>query len=155
MLISSILTFSVLAQADVYESYQTAGTTALNLAKSEPTQSDAIVQEINNMIGFGYEIMDLYAVKYPECQAQFTQLKESRSQLEQLTYDEIDRLFHSGDGLVAAPRLCYKGRSLVVHPYQVIALVKEARLVKDAEIVDHEMNEVIERSEVIKDLLKD
>ena len=153
-LISTILLFSILARADVFESYQAAGNTALELTQSEPVKTDVIVEQIKTMIGYGYEIMDLYLAKYPECQAQFAQLKEASTNIDQLSYDEIDRLYHSGEGLVTAPRLCYKGRSLVIHPYQVIALIKEARLVKDADIVDHEMNEVIERSEAIKDLLK-
>lgn len=140
---------SSFANANVIESYQNSGRTALQLALNEPAQSERIIAEINTMIGFGWEIMDLYAAKNTECKAQFEQLKELSKQIDTLTYAQIDELYHDGKGLVAAPRLCYKGRSLVVHPYQVIALAKENRLVKDKAIVDHEMNEVIDRAEAI------
>jgi hypothetical protein len=153
-LIAFAVMTSGFAHADVFEGYQNSGRTALQLALNEPAQAERIVTEINTMIGFGWEIMDLYAVKYPECKAQFEQFKELAKQIDSLSYAQIDELYHDGKGLVAAPRLCYKGRSLVVHPYQVIALAKENRLVKDKAVVDHEMNEVIERAEAIRDILK-
>jgi hypothetical protein len=145
-----VLVGTILAQADVFESYQVSGRTALDLIKSEPTKADRIVTEINVMIEHGYAIMDRYQIKYSECTQQFAQLKQLSATIDQLSYEEIETLYHDGDGLVAAPRVCYKGRSLVVHPYQVIALAKEGRLDTDAAIVDHEMNEVIERAGVIK-----
>lgn len=145
---------SALAHADVYDGYQAHGRTALQLAKNDPVQSEKIISEISTMIGFGWGIMDLYSAKYPECKAQFEQFKELAKQIDTLSYDQIDDLYHDGKGLVVAPRLCYKGRSLVVHPYQIIALAKENRLVKDAAVVDHEMNEVIDRSEAIRNALK-
>ena len=153
-LIAFAVMTSGLAQANVFEGYQNSGRTALQLALNEPTQTERIVAEIKTMIGFGWEIMDLYVVKYPECKAQFDQFKELAKDIDSLSYKQIDELYHDGKGLVAAPRLCYKGRSLVVHPYQVIALAKENRLVKDKAVVDHEMNEVIDRAETIRDILK-
>ncbi len=152
-----LITLSVLttglAHANIFEGYQNSGRTALQLALSEPSKTEAIVAEINSMIGFGWEIMDLYASKYPECKAQFEQFKDLSQQIDTLSYAQIDELYHDGKGLVSAPRACYKGRSLVVHPYQVIALAKENRLVSDKAVVDHEMNEVIDRAEAIRDLL--
>lgn len=152
-----ILAFATLtslnAAADVFADYQASGTKALSLALNSKSSQEEIVQEIKTMIKYGYQIMDLYQVKFTECTEQFVQLKTVDSTLSQLSYDQIDKLYHDGEGLVAAPRTCYKGRSLVVHPYQVIALALENRLQSEKATVDHEMNEVIERAGKIKTTL--
>ena len=154
ILIAAVIFTSVFAQADVFENYQQTGRSALSLIANQPTQTPMIINEINLMIGFGYEIMDQFAVKYPECQTQYAQLKELSAGIDQLSYEEIDNLYHDGKGLVEAPRLCYRGRSLVVHPYQVIALIKENRMVSDAVYIEEEMNEVIDRADTIKEMLQ-
>lgn len=142
--------FTTQAKADVFSDYQTLGTETLELARNPDVKTDEFITKIKGLARLGYQIMDLYVVKYPECKEQFAQLKSVDAQILTLSYEEIDELYHDGTGLVAAPRACYKGRSLVVHPYQVAALALEEKLDSEAGVVEHELNEVIERAEKIK-----
>lgn len=147
------LTFSALiTKADVFSEYQSVGHEALALSKSSETQTEDFVNKIKSLTALGYEIMDLYKVKYAECSEQFAQLKSVDDQILSMSYDEMDVQLHDGKGLVAAPKTCYKGRSMVVHPYQVAALAIEDKLftTEGQEISDHELNEVIERAAKIK-----
>lgn len=143
---------SISAQADVFSDYQTVGQQALAMSKDSSTATEAFVAKIQEMTVLGYQIMDLHEVKYKECVAQYAQLKSVDSQILTMSYDQIDVAYHDGKGLVAAPKICYKGRSLVVHPYQVAALSIEGNLytADGQEIADHELNEVIERAGKIK-----
>lgn len=158
LLIAATILFSTASHADVYDDYQNSGHRALELVRVQPATdgtvpTEELIAEINTMIGFGWQIMDLYSSKFEGCKDQFAQLKELSIDIGLLSYDQIDELYHDGKGLVKAPKECYRGRSLVVHPYQVIALALENRLVTDAEHVEHEMNEVIVRAGAIRDLL--
>lgn len=153
MLVTAIALISINTQADIFSDYQVQGQKALSLALNPSASKENVIFETQNLIKLGYQIMDLYQVKFTECVEQFAQLKTVDVQLDQLSYDQIDKLYHEGEGLVKAPRTCYKGRSLVVHPYQMIALAKENRLQSEKETVEHEFTEVIERAGKIKTLL--
>lgn len=137
-------------EADVFSEYQRVGEEAMSLALEAQPNNNAVVAKLQELVGFGYRIMDLYLVKYPECTEQFNQLKSVDSQILTLSYTEIDELYHDGKGLVEAPRVCYKGRSLVVHPYQVAALALANELQNNVEVVEHELDEVIVRSGKMK-----
>ena len=153
MLITAIALISINTNADVFSDYQAQGQKALALALNPASAKEDVIFETQNLIKIGYQIMDLYQVKFTECVEQFAQLKTVDAELNQLSYDQIDKLYHEGEGLVKAPRTCYKGRSMVVHPYQMIALAKESRLQSEKETVEHEYTEVIERAGKIKTLL--
>jgi len=153
MLITMIALISINASADIFSDYQAQGQKALALALNPVSAKEDVIFETQNLIKLGYQIMDLYQVKFTECVEQFAQLKTVDADLNQLSYEQIDKLYHEGEGLVKAPRTCYKGRSLVVHPYQMIALAKENRLVSEKEAVEHEFTEVIERAGKFKSLL--
>lgn len=146
----AITVISAQAQADVFSDYQQVGTKALELAVNPDTRSEAVVDQLKGLVALGYQIMDLYLVKHPECTEQYNQLKSVDSTILNLSYEEIDELYHEGKGLVAAPRACYKGRSMVVHPYQIAALAIAGEIQNDLGTVDHELNEVIERAGKIK-----
>lgn len=155
ILTTTLLLIAATTQAaDVFTTYQEQGRTALASAQKPNADQTLVISQIQLMIQSGYQIMDLYLTKYPECTEQFNQLKAVDSELINMSYDKIDSLYHEGEGLVKAPRACYKGRSLVVHPYQVIALAKENKLQTQAKEVEHEMNEVIERAGKFKTDLK-
>lgn len=143
---------AVSTKADVFADYQVVGQQALAMSKTTETKTEDFVNKIKELSALGYQIMDLYQVKYTDCVEQFTQLKSMDAGILEMTYDEMDVQLHDGKGLVAAPKACYKGRSMVVHPYQVAALSIEEKLftAEGQEIADHELNEVIERAAKIK-----
>lgn len=140
------------ANADVFDDYNSVGSETLALAKKAETPNDLYVQKTKELTTLGYQIMDLYQVKYTECVDQFNQLKNLDSNILNMKYAEIDSQLHEGKGLIVAPKTCYKGRSLVVHPYQIAALALENRLFtkEGQEMADHELNEVIVRAQRIK-----
>lgn len=142
--------FTVHAHADVFSDYQVTGRKALEMAKNPNSRAEDVVAELKSLVLSGYQIMDLYLVKYPVCTEQYNQLKAVDSNILTLSYAEIDELYHEGAGLPGAPRSCYRGRSLVVHPYQIAALALAGELQNDLGTVDHELGEVIERAEKIK-----
>jgi hypothetical protein len=152
LILAFVTVASISAQADVFSDYQKVGHEALALSKNSATQTEVFVAKIQEMTALGYQIMDLFQVKYTDCVAQFEQLKSVDSQILTLSYDVIDVQYHDGKGLVTAPKACYKGRSLVVHPYQIAALALENNLytADGQEVADHELNEVIERAAKIK-----
>lgn len=143
---------AVSTKADVFADYQAVGNEALAMSKNSETKTEDFVAKVQEMTALGYQIMDLFQVKYTDCVEQFAQLKSVDAQILTMTYDQIDVAYHDGKDLVTAPKACYKGRSLVVHPYQVAALSIEGNLytTDGQEIADHELNEVIERSAKIK-----
>lgn len=143
---------AVSTKADVFADYQTVGNQALEMSKNTETKTEDFVTKIQELTVLGYQIMDLYQVKYTDCVEQFAQLKSMDADILSMTYDQMDVQLHDGKGLVAAPKACYKGRSMVVHPYQVAALSIEGNLytTDGQEIADHELNEVIERAAKIK-----
>lgn len=143
---------AISAKADVFANYQTVGNQALAMSKNTETKTEDFVTKIQELTVLGYQIMDLYQVKYTECVEQYAQLKSMDAGILEMSYDEMDVQLHDGKGLIAAPKTCYKGRSMVVHPYQVAALSIEGRLFTEEgqEIADHELNEVIERAAKIK-----
>jgi hypothetical protein len=150
LILVSVMALSLNANADVFSDYQAVGQEALALAQDPATPTDDFVAKIQELVGLGYQIMDLYVVKHTECIEQFEQVKAADVTIQTLTYDEIDNLYHDGKGLVAAPNICYRGRSMIVHPYQMAALAREGELQNQAETVDHELNEVIGRADWIK-----
>lgn len=150
ILVATVTLAAAYANADVFADYQKAGAEALALAQNPNTPKETVVAKIQELVTYGYQIMDLHQVKYAECTVQYSQVKAADAKMLDLTYEEIDEQYHAGLGLVAAPRICYKGRSLVVHPYQIAALAQAGKLQTNADDVDHELNEVIDRSAVIK-----
>lgn len=122
--------------------------------KSRVKNVVAALDEINVMNSLGFQIMDLYSARHTECFEQFEQLKAARNDLRTLSYAEIDRLYHDGAGLVVAPRNCYKAHSLVVHPSQVAAFIREGQMSSDADTIEHELNEVIERADALKEAIE-
>jgi cellobiose-specific phosphotransferase system component IIB len=143
---------AVSVKADVFAEYETVGHQALVMSKNTETKTEDFVTKIKELTTLGYQIMDLYQVKYTECVEQFAQLKSMDADILKMSYDEMDVQLHDGKGLIVAPKVCYKGRSMVVHPYQVAALSIEKNLFtsEGQEIADHELNEVIERAGKIK-----
>ena len=152
LILAALTLAAVSAKADVYADYQTVGTQALEMSKNAETKTEDFVNKIKELTSLGYQIMDLYQVKYTDCVEQFAQLKSMDAGILEMTYDEMDVQLHDGKGLVAAPKACYKGRSMVVHPYQIAALSIEGTLyTADGQATaDHELNEVIESATKIK-----
>lgn len=148
--LSLVTLFFAQANADVFSDYQAAGAEAQALALEPTPNNEVVVAKLQELVTYGYQIMDFYLVKYPVCTEQFNQLKSVDSQILTLSYDQIDELYHDGKGLVEAPRICYKGRSLVVHPYQIAALAKANDLQNNHKVIEHELPEVIERAGKIK-----
>lgn len=138
------------ARADVFSDYQKVGTEALEMAFSPDLKAEEFVAKMQELVVLGYQIMDLYQAKYVDCAQQYAEIKAMDPMILSMSYAEMDEKLHDGKGLLVAPKACYKGRSMIVHPYQMAAFAIEGTLQSHMEDVDHELNEVIHRAVVIK-----
>lgn len=98
--------------------YRTVATDALALARTanSPTEVQNLLESQRKLVAIGAEILKLYAQKNPICQAQFDVYLSEVSVSEAKTVTELHERYHDGKGLPAAPKHCYLGRSMVVHP---------------------------------------
>lgn len=133
--------FSVTAHADgdIYSRYETLANSLAEAA--EQGAAIASLQASNTeLMGMGVEIMRLYGQKFPECAAQYQDFESKIPTLSSLSVADIHRLYHNGEGLPAAPRTCYLGRSLVVHP-----AMSQVRLA-DGEMTQEDKESIVEES---------
>lgn len=129
------------AQADVFSTYETiAYKVTADIQKGTPQNS-----EINQLVVHGYTIMDLYLVKYPECRAQYNEVKQDDAFMKTASFEVLESKYHDGVGLTEAPKHCYQGRSMVIHPYMAQALLRTGQAG-----ADHEIEEVAKRASNIK-----
>ena len=109
--------------------------------------------DLNQLIEEGKSIMALYETKKPECTEQYKAFYADMSIMEDLSFDEVHKKYHDGKGLPPAPKLCYLGRSQVVHPVLTKIVLKEGWNQEIKEEVLHEIEEVIEHLPKIETLL--
>lgn len=132
------------AQADVFSTYETlANKVTSDILKGAPKTA-----ELNQLVTLGYQIMDLYIVKYPECRAQYNEVKADDTAMKSLTFEQLESKYHDGVGLTDAPKHCYQGRSMVIHPYMALALLRVGQ-----QGADHEIDEVARRAPKLKQKL--
>lgn len=92
--------------------------------------------------------MDLYLVKYPECRAQYAEVKNDDAAMKTATFETLESKYHDGVGLTDAPKHCYQGRSMVIHPYMALALLRAGQ-----PGAENEIDEVAKRASKIKQKL--
>ena len=144
LLMTLMIGFSSSALGDVFSDYETIAKNVVgNVRNGQIPQT-----EIARLIPLGYTIMDLFVKKYPECKEQYAQVRSEDSQMAVLNFDKLNSRYHNGEGLIVAPKHCYLGRSMVVHPYMAFALIREK---KDG--VADEIEEVARRAPKIKNSL--
>ena len=146
LMIFAACAFTVSAQAapDVFAQYSTLGTQIKKdiMAKAPVAQLNKNMLELATL---GYAMMDMYAAKFPECQAQFAEVKAKDADMQTATLQVLEDVYHDGNGIAKAPQHCYLGRSMVVHPYIAMAIVRVGGTGADGEI-----DEVVVRVPKIK-----
>jgi hypothetical protein len=146
------ISHSASASLTVHADYPVLGEyKALAQSLIEPTQKAATPEELQALatqtqalIALGTEITHLYAAKNPTCAEQLKAFQDALPTMADLPLAEVDAKYHKGAALPQAPRLCYFGRSVVVHPVMNLIRLKGAW---DAEAREHaleELEEVIE-----------
>ena len=141
LLTSLLLGFSSHASGDIFSEYEVTAKTIVTGLRNGQNHD----REILKLIKMGYEIMDLFTKKLPECKDQYVQVKSEDREMAVLEFDRLHSRYHNGEGLIAAPPLCYAGRSMAVHPYMALALIREKR-----NGADNEIDEVARRAPKIK-----
>lgn len=127
--------------ADVFSTYETAAKRAVASFRAKEDAS----RDLNELVQLGYRIMDLYVGKFAECRDQYAQVSADDAAMKAMSFDALEKKYHDGEGLVQAPSHCYQGRSMVIHPYMAMALVREK---KDGFV--HEVEEVQKRAPKLK-----
>lgn len=127
--------------ADVFSTYETVARRAVASFRAKEDTS----RDLNELVQLGYRIMDLYVAKFAECRDQYAQVSADDAAMKAMSFDALEKKYHDGEGLVQAPSHCYQGRSMVVHPYMAMALVREKR---DGFV--HEVEEVQKRAPKLK-----
>lgn len=159
-----LTTFVFLNSATVYAyQYETLNRydgIAQNLLKEleatsiESTINNEKVEDLlNQLVESGTDIMKLYAEKRTECQDQYLYIYSELPAMENLTFKEVHDKYHDGKGLPNAPRICYLGRSQVVHPVLTKIILKDGWNAEIKEEAIHETEEVIEHLIKIENIL--
>jgi len=105
---------------------------------------------IGDLINKGVDIMKVFAHKYPECALQYDVIYSEIASMADLSFDEVHSKYHDGKGLPTASKLCYLGRSQVVHPVLTQILLRSEWNLEIKEEVLHEVEEVIEHLALIE-----
>ena len=129
------------ANAEYFTRYESQARALSQAIQSQKVPADQIYRGINDLVVLGYGIMDLYSAKFAECRVQYAQVRADDAAMRQLGFDALETKYHDGHGLTPAPKHCYDGRSMVVHPYMAMALLREGR-----QGVENEIDEVGERA---------
>lgn len=119
--ITASIFLSAIAQAEVYpvlENYKLSAEKLVETTKTAGTTDEvaALQSGCRALMDQGAEVMKLYAIKNPNCEAQFNLMVSEIPQMQSMTIKELHDRYHDGVGLPPAPKHCYFGRSQVVHP---------------------------------------
>ena len=115
-----------------------------------PEEIKALQADTHTLMNLGFDTMDLFASKIPVCAEQFAAFKAAAPEARHMTVEQVHAKFHNGEGLPAAPRVCYFGRSQVVHPMLNILRLNDVLTADSREQVVHDFEEVIEHLEKIQ-----
>jgi hypothetical protein len=87
-----------------------------------------------DLAALGYGIAELYSAQFTECQAQFSSMKGLDAEMRGATWEVLETGYHDGEALPVAPKHCYMGRSMVVHPYMAMAILRSGGAGAEGEI---------------------
>ncbi len=111
-----------------------------------------IKSETETLLQISLPLLDYGAVAFPECAELALATKTGLSEnLENLTYDQIDSLYHQEPEDAAKDR-CYYHRDLPIHAAFVLALIKEQGIAAALDM-KAEMTEIIPNAEKLKTYL--
>lgn len=134
------------AQAgNVFDTYVSVGNELVAEITNTNGKSARIPSLTQDLVRMGYEIMQISLKKYPECAEQFRQVQTLDSEMATSSFEALEAKFHDGDGLLPAPTHCYQPRSMVVHPYMALALLRVGKPGAPSEL-----EEVIRRAPKLK-----
>lgn len=83
-----------------------------------------------------------YGVADPNCAEQLAVVEADLATMGDLTVDAIHTKDHDGVGILAGPRHCCYGRSLVVHPVMNLVRFEDGLAADELEAAEHEYFEV-------------
>ncbi len=149
MLLSAIVLSGLCAQADDYpvlNSYETLAGQLVQASTTARSQEDwmQVSAATQTLVQNGVEIMHLYAQKNPSCTSQYEVMLSEMPQMSSMTVDQLHLRYHDAVGLPEAPRNCYFGRSVVIHPAMNFVRVNGEVIDETREQVLEDFNEVIE-----------
>ena len=88
---------------------------ATKVAQSQ-SDLDQIQAHSRDLLNMGIEINHLLGQKKQICQPQYDSLLAAIPSMEKLSPADVHAKYHDGAALPEAPKLCYYGRSVIVHP---------------------------------------
>ena len=94
------------------------------LAGARPT-ARKIEAQAQDLYQQGFLLQEIYLQKAPECAEVLMVLKEKRKEILTIGLEELERVYHEGEGLPQAPEHCYHAKELTVHPATVIVLARQ------------------------------
>ncbi len=139
--------------ADIYSDYADLGNKIVEETRARATH-EVVAQDTFLLTDLGLQQMDLFVVKHPECIEQYSLIKTENEAMKTMTYEQLDERYHDGVGLPVAPRICYMGRSMIAHPYMALALHRDGLASEEEAAFYHEMEEVIERADWMREHLQ-
>lgn len=94
----------------------------------------------------------MFVKKNQDCRPMLKQVLDEREKMLQINLEAIERDYHEGQALVAAPDHCYHAKELVVHPATVYLLAQEEF---NPDIREAMLDELIELDSHMGEFLKD
>lgn len=94
------------------------------LAGARP-KADRIEGQAQDLFQQGFLLQKIYLQKAPECTEVLMVLKDKKEEILTIGLEELERVYHEGEGLPEAPEHCYHAKELTVHPATVIVLARQ------------------------------
>ena len=140
---SALSSSSAFADGNIFEEYKTQANALAHDVTVKDFSIPVLIESNDRLIKLGLEIMKIYGDKYKSCFLQYEIFYSVIPELKKFSTDEIHLKYHDGEGLPAAPKHCYFGRSLVVHPaMSAVRLADGVLTTEDTEIIREESLEV-------------
>jgi hypothetical protein len=148
------LAISGLARADEsFDEYRRIATELAAAVLAPGADPGALEQETLHLEELGLILMTRYEARFPECAAQYAAFRGALGEMSELPAGEIERLYHDGEGLPAAPGRCYLGRAVVVHPAMNRSRYRDGLTDEERQLARDEFLEVAGHAERIEALL--
>lgn len=121
----------------------------IKLAKSN-ADKELVKQKALDLIETATTLLNEYKTENPECNTMLNFMIESRKEMTKLSLEKIEKDFHEGEALPAAPDKCYEPKELIIHPATVVILTNVKYNEEGRHQIVEELEEVIAHTEVIE-----
>jgi len=139
MMITTLFQFD---EQQLFLNYRKLAQTLATYSQREDSVAETIRIVGNDLAEMGLQLMTRYQAANPICTEQYNVIRSDRSRHPSMSLEEIDSRYHDGVGLPQAPRHCYLGRALWVHPFMNSLRAGEAITAEERAIIVDEFLEV-------------